>query len=103
MQEEIRISTTKRECLYDITAEVENLVKKSGIKSGLVNVYAQGATAAIMIQENWDESVQTDLVHLLQKLIPKGIWQHDKAFQHGRISSFVSLMVPEQHGQFWSR
>ena len=50
---------------------MESLVAESGIEAGMVNVYAQGATSAIMIQENWDESVQTDVVHLLQKLIPR--------------------------------
>ena len=41
-------------------------------------VYAQGATAAMMIQENWDERVQTDVVNLLRKLIPRGVWLHDQ-------------------------
>jgi LmbE family N-acetylglucosaminyl deacetylase len=35
--------------LYDITREVEAIVTESGIKTGMVNVYAQGATAAIMM------------------------------------------------------
>jgi len=30
-----------------------------------------------MIQENWDDSVQRDVVGLLRKLIPQGVWQHD--------------------------
>jgi secondary thiamine-phosphate synthase enzyme len=40
-------------------------------------VYAQGATAAMMIQENWDDSVQLDVVNLLRKMIPPGVWLHD--------------------------
>ncbi|MBN2273331.1 MAG: YjbQ family protein [Bacteroidales bacterium] len=39
----------------------------------MVNVYVQGATEAIMIQDNWDESVQQDVISLLQKLIPRGL------------------------------
>ncbi len=73
----ITISTHKREALYDITHDVEQIVSKSSVLNGLVNIYAQGATAAIMIQENWDDSVQLDVVNLLQKLIPKGQWLHD--------------------------
>ena len=42
---------------------VAAVVQQSGIQNGLVSVYAQGATAAMMIQENWDDSVQTDVVH----------------------------------------
>ena len=77
MQKNITISTDRREALYDITPQVTEFVKESAIKSGFVNVYAQGATSAIMIQENWDDSVQEDVVDLLGKLIPKGIWKHD--------------------------
>ena len=64
-EEIITISTSKRETLVDITSQVKQVVKESGINDGLVSVYAQGATAAIMIQENWDESVQTGVVNLL--------------------------------------
>jgi len=77
MQRTITITTNSREGLYDITPQVADCVRESAIKSGFVNVYAQGATSAIMIQENWDESVQEDVVDLLRKLIPQGIWKHD--------------------------
>ncbi len=78
MQKTIRISTHKREGLYDITSRVEEEVAKSGTQSGICSVYAQGATAAIMIQESWDDSVQNDVVTLLRKLIPRGGWEHDR-------------------------
>ena len=77
MRETITIQTTQREVLIDITTLVKDVVERSGIDNGLVNVYAQGATGAIMIQENWDESVQTDVVNLLRQLIPRGVWLHD--------------------------
>lgn len=77
MQEVIKLKTTQHEQLIDITEKVSEIVKKTGVEEGIVNVYAQGATAAIIIQENWDESVQTDLLNLLKKLIPSGIWLHD--------------------------
>jgi secondary thiamine-phosphate synthase enzyme len=48
-----------------------------------VNVYVQGATAGIMIQENWDESVQNDVISLFRKLIPAGIWEHDAQDNNG--------------------
>ena len=49
MQRTIQISTPAHNGLYDITRQVEEIVADSGIQTGLVNVYAQGATAAIMI------------------------------------------------------
>ncbi|MCK4572675.1 MAG: YjbQ family protein [Candidatus Stahlbacteria bacterium] len=77
MQKVIIISTDRREGLYDITEEVKDILDSSGVKTGYVNVYVQGATAGVMIQENWDESVQEDVVDLLRRLIPRGGWRHD--------------------------
>ena len=96
MRSTITIQTDRREGLYDITRQVHNEVKASGIESGLVNVYVQGATAAIMIQENWDESVQTDVVHLLQKLIPRGVWQHDLQDGNGDSHLKAGLVGPSE-------
>ena len=50
MQQTIQISTHARNGLYDFTREVEAIVAESGVQTGLVNVYVQGATAGIMIQ-----------------------------------------------------
>lgn len=83
MQEIIQITTSVHNGLYDITSAVEDVLEKSGVQAGLVNVYAQGATAAIMIQENWDESVQRDVISLMNKLVPPGIWEHDKQDGNG--------------------
>jgi len=50
MQQTIQIPTPAHNGLYDITREVEAIVSESGVQTGLVNVYVQGATAGIMIQ-----------------------------------------------------
>jgi secondary thiamine-phosphate synthase enzyme len=96
MRDNITISTRQREELVDITAQVNTIVQASGVRNGLVNVYAQGATAAIMIQENWDESVQTDVVHLLRKLIPKGVWLHDRQDGNGDSHLKSGLVGPSE-------
>jgi len=96
MQCIIEIETQNREGLYDITTEVENVVHQSGVKQGIVTIYAQGATAAIMIQENWDKSVQTDVVNLLRKLIPKGVWLHDRQDGNGDSHLKAGLIGPSE-------
>ncbi|MEN8203895.1 MAG: YjbQ family protein [Bacteroidota bacterium] len=48
MQDVIQISTPAHNGLYDITSQVEAIVSESGIKSGMVNVYVQGATAGVI-------------------------------------------------------
>lgn len=96
MQQTIRLETHQREMLVDITPQVERVVLESGMRQGLVNLYAQGATAAIMIQENWDESVQSDVIDLLRKLIPRGIWQHDAQDGNGDAHLKAGLVGPSE-------
>jgi len=92
----IEIKSTHREELIDITEQVKNIVKTEGINNGLVSVFAQGATAAIMIQENWDESVQTDVVNLLRQMIPKGVWLHDQQDGNGDSHLKAGLVGPSE-------
>ncbi|WP_457673588.1 secondary thiamine-phosphate synthase enzyme YjbQ [Thiolapillus sp.] len=96
MREIITISTSEREVLVDITPRVEAVVAASGIRNGLMNVYAQGATGAIMIQENWDDSVQTDVVNLLRKIIPRGVWLHDRQDGNGDSHLKSGLVGPSE-------
>jgi len=78
MQEEVILSTSKRQELIDITDKVNSIIKKSKVKNGLCNVFAAHATAAIIINENYDPNICLDLIDALNKLIPSGIWRHDK-------------------------
>lgn len=96
MREILTISTDRREILVDITREVEAVVAKSGVRNGLASVYAQGATAAIMVQENWDDSVQADVVQLLQNLIPRGVWRHDAQDGNGDAHLKAGLVGPSE-------
>ncbi|NBC48631.1 MAG: YjbQ family protein [Gammaproteobacteria bacterium] len=96
MKETIRLVTRSREVLVDITPQVRDLVSRSGVRNGLVNVYAQGATAAVMIQENWDDSVQSDVVDLLRKLIPNGVWRHDAQDGNGDSHLKAGLVGPSE-------
>jgi len=96
MQQSIQISTPSHSGLYDITRQVETIVQGSGVNTGLVNVYAQGATSAIMIQENWDDSVQRDVITLLNKLIPSGIWEHDAQDNNGDSHLKAGIVGPQE-------
>ena len=83
MQKIITLRTDKQNGLYDITSDVVTLIKLSKVKTGIASVYAKGSTAAIMIQENWDQSVQNDVISLLKRLIPSGVWEHDHQDNNG--------------------
>lgn len=94
MRDTIQIRTNSHNGLFDITNQVKSIVVKSNITDGLVNVYVQGATAAIMIQESWDQSVQNDVINLLKKLIPHGVWEHDRQDDNGDAHLKAGIVGP---------
>ena len=96
MQDIIQISTHHQNGLYDITSPVKASVQKSGVQNGMASVYVQGATAAIMIQENWDQSVQNDVITLLRKLIPSGVWEHDAQDDNGDSHLKAGIVGPSE-------
>ncbi|MGD9000661.1 MAG: secondary thiamine-phosphate synthase enzyme YjbQ [Granulosicoccaceae bacterium] len=96
MRELIELQTSSRETLVDITTQVNEVVARSGIRDGIVTLYAQGATAALMIQENWDESVQTDVVNFLRGIIPRGVWLHDRQDGNGDSHLKAGLVGPSE-------
>ena len=96
MREIITVATRQRETLVDITEQVKQVVSASGVRDGIATVYVQGATAALMIPENWDESVQTDVVNFLRQIIPKGVWLHDQQDGNGDSHLKAGLVGPSE-------
>ena len=96
MRKIINISSNSREELIDITKQVENIIRRARVRDGIVCLYAQGATAAIMIQENWDDSIRLDVVDCLRKLIPQGVWQHDRQDGNGDAHLKAGLVGPSE-------
>ncbi|ADM27939.1 protein of unknown function UPF0047 [Ignisphaera aggregans DSM 17230] len=75
--EVLKVSTSSRFELVDITSSVENIVRKSGIKNGICLVFAPHATAAIIANEH-----ETGLISDIQKFIkdltkPDANWSHN--------------------------
>jgi len=92
----IELATGKREELVDVTDRVRRIVRDSGVRDGICVVYAQGATAAIMIQENWDDSVPIDVVNFLHRLVPPGVWLHDRQDDNGDAHIKAGLVGPSE-------
>ncbi len=95
-REVISLETACREELIDITDRVAAVVSAARIREGLITVYAHGATAAVMIQENWDASVPQDMVNFLRKLIPRGVWLHDRQDGNGDAHLKAGLVGPSE-------
>ena len=56
--------------LYEFTNEIINWVKLNKFKNGLLNISIQHTSASLIVQENADADVQTDLINYFDKLVP---------------------------------
>ena len=88
---ELRLRTRAKRELVDITSELATIVSKAGMAEGLCHVYVAHATAAIVINENDDPNVCVDLLDALDRLIPAGIWRHDRV--DGNAASHIQAAI----------
>lgn len=96
MLQEISLSTSKKQEIIDITSKVQDIVKKTGIKDGICVVYTTHATAAILINENWDPNILLDTIEALDKIIPQGRWRHDKVDNNGAAHIKSAIIGPSE-------
>lgn len=92
----ITLSTNRQRELVDITAEAQRLVQRSGVADGICALYAHGATAALMIQENADPNIGQDVVDCLDKLVPPGAWLHDRIDGNGAAHIQAGIVGPSE-------
>ena len=96
MQEEFCISTEKKQEMIDITSQVNSIIKRSKIKEGLCNVFTAHATAAIVINENYDPNICLDLIDALNKLVPSGVWRHDRVDGNADAHIKAAILGPQE-------
>ena len=61
---------TKGQKLYEFTQESINWIKKNNFENGILNLNIQHTSASLIVQENADPDVQTDLINYFNKLVP---------------------------------
>jgi secondary thiamine-phosphate synthase enzyme len=66
----LTVKTKSRTDLIDITSDVQNTVRSSGIADGLCLLYVPHTTAAITINESADPSVKDDILMILNEIVP---------------------------------
>ncbi|MES9895551.1 MAG: secondary thiamine-phosphate synthase enzyme YjbQ [Candidatus Thiodiazotropha endolucinida] len=77
IQEQIRIQTRGRNT-YNITGEVSEAIGRAGIETGICQLFIQHTSASLILCENADPSVRTDLERIMSRLVPDG----DPIFDH---------------------
>ena len=66
------VQPTRGRGTYDITREVDSVVRASGITTGLCQVFVQHTSASIILCENADPQVRSDLERFMIELVPDG-------------------------------
>ena len=61
---------TSGQKLYDFTNSTIKWIKKNNFKNGILNLSIQHTSASLIVQENADPDVQTDLKNYFDKLVP---------------------------------
>jgi len=96
-QDEIKINTQGEVDIIDITEELDETIKKSKLKNGLINIFVPGSTGTITTIE-YEPGLKKDIPIALEKIAPKKqyynhheTWHDDNGHSHVR----ASLMGPE--------
>jgi secondary thiamine-phosphate synthase enzyme len=77
MIQRLPVRTSSRVQFVDITADVQRIVRESGISEGICTVYVPHTTAGITINENADPDVTRDIIDTLERLVPRsGSYRH---------------------------
>lgn len=71
MIQRIGIRTSARTQFVDITRDVQDAVKSSGVSDGVCTIYVPHTTAGITINENADPDVVRDIIDTLERLVPQ--------------------------------
>ena len=66
---DLKIKTNGQK-LYEFTDQSNDWIKKNNFNNGIVNLSIQHTSASLIIQENADPDVQTDLINYFEKLVP---------------------------------
>lgn len=85
----IKVSTHRRQEVVDITKQVRDAIRASGITDGLCVVYVPHTTAGVTINENYDPDVKHDVLEKLRRMFPK----EEPFFQHAEGNSDSHLMT----------
>ncbi len=89
---DIRVRTGERVQLVDITGDVARAVEQSGVDSGLCNLFVTHTTAAVIVSENWDPDVTSDMLR-----------RHAEGNSQAHILSVMlgtSINIPVREGKF---
>lgn len=92
---EINLETESENQIIDISLQVRNIIKQSGVKRGTVTAFIPGATGAITTME-YEPRLVKDTLDFLEKLVPKGVgYHHDYQDDNAHSHIKATLLSPD--------
>ena len=93
----IHLKTTSHKQCVDITERVREIVHTSGVKAGLCHIMALHATAAIIVNENYDPDIGLDILKALDQAIPDHAgWIHDQVDNNAQAHIKAAILGPSE-------
>jgi secondary thiamine-phosphate synthase enzyme len=107
VHQDIIQQSTRGRGTYDITPQVRDVVRNAGVQTGLCHLFLQHTSASLILCENADPTVRSDLERFLARLVPDGdpIYDHslegpDDMPAHVRaILTKVEMTLPVSQGR----
>ena len=84
------LHTYKKSTFVNITSQVKDALKKSGVQNGIATVYCPHTTAGITINENADPDVTVDMLAVLEKIIPEVEFMHIEGNSPAHIKTLLT-------------
>jgi secondary thiamine-phosphate synthase enzyme len=103
MLTELVIRTHAQVELLDVTAQVQDVVRRGLIVDGLCSLFVPHTTAGLTLNEHADPDVREDILHLLDRLVPQtDAYRHAEGNSPAHIKATLlgfSALVPVEHGR----
>jgi len=91
------VDTVEPEQSLDITAPVEAIVSRAGLRDGFCQVMVLHSTAAVIVNENDDPNIGFDVIHALDRIVPtSNDWLHDRIDDNAHSHIKASLLGPSE-------
>jgi secondary thiamine-phosphate synthase enzyme len=88
--ERMTVRSRKRADVIDITERVQEVVRDSGVQTGVCQVYVPHTTAGVFINENADPDVMDDFLVTLDRLVP---WENDYRHAEGNAAAHIKASL----------
>jgi len=84
----LRVKTSRRTELVNITDQVSQLIAASGVRGGVCHLYVPHTTAAVTINEGADPNVARDIEMALDRMVPREAgYKHDEQNSDAHVKS----------------